>query len=181
VIRDAWRLENKALKRRGYSGISLVIGNRVLQDTFCSLMIGLAYCFLFGWKAMCFFFAQALVAVSLLQLVNYIEHYGLVRRKLSDGTYEPVNVCHSWDAPYKWTNLLQFKLQRHSDHHKDALRPYQLLRIWKTTPKLPYAYPTMIMLALVPPLYFSWINPLVVALFSSTTTNHHHQQPVQLG
>ncbi|KAK4528433.1 hypothetical protein GAYE_SCF56G6376 [Galdieria yellowstonensis] len=161
VIRDAWRLENKALRRRGYSGISLVIGNRVLQDTFCSLIIGLAYCFLFGWKAMCFFFAQALVAVSLLQLVNYIEHYGLMRRRLANGMYEPVQVYHSWDAPHKLTNLMQFKLQRHSDHHMEPLRPYQLLRTWEPTPKLPYAYPTMMVVALFPWLYFRRMNPLI--------------------
>ncbi|GJQ13874.1 hypothetical protein GpartN1_g5665.t1 [Galdieria partita] len=161
VVRDAWKIEVKALRRKGHSGIELVWRNQVFQDTCCSSAIGFIYGLLFGWKAMVFFFAQAVFAVSLLQLVNYIEHYGLVRQKLSDGTYEPVNIYHSWDAPYQLTNLLQFKLQRHSDHHKDPLRPYQLLRIWEPTPKLPYSYPTMMVTALFPFVYFRLMNPLV--------------------
>ncbi|GJD11763.1 Putative methyltransferase NSUN6 [Galdieria sulphuraria] len=169
VVRDAWKIQVKALRRRGYSGVELVLRNEVFQDTCCSLGIGFTYCLLFGKKAMIFFFAQTVIAVSLLQLVNYIEHYGLVRRKLSNGTYEPVNICHSWDAPHKFTNFSQFKLQRHSDHHKDPLRPYQLLRTWEPTPKLPYGYPTMIVIALVPFVFFRLMNRLVPRYESSLT------------
>ncbi|EME26166.1 alkane 1-monooxygenase [Galdieria sulphuraria] len=167
VVTNSWKTESKSLKRRGYSGISLFLRNQVLFDSIVSASTGFLFYFLLGWKAMVFYFTQALVAVTLLQLANYIEHYGLIRHKLPNGRYEPVNVSHSWDAPYKLTNLLTFKLQRHSDHHQDPLRPYHLLRMYKETPKLPYAYITMMVIALFPPYYFRLVHPLIPAKMHS--------------
>eukprot|EP00871_Galdieria_phlegrea_P002169 jgi/Galph1/2953/GphlegSOOS_G1631.1 len=162
VGRDAWRLEMKALKRKGYHGIHLILRNQVVIDSLCSTIIGILFCFIYGWRGSVFFFAQAFIAIILLQLINYIEHYGLVRHRLKDGTYEPINICHSWDAPQKLSNVMQFKLQRHSDHHVDSFRPYQLLRTYAASPKMPFGYPAMMMLSLVPFCFFRIMNPLVV-------------------
>ena len=66
-------------------------------------------------------------AVLILEIINYVEHYGLRRKRLEDGTYEKVTIRHSWNAPHRMSNYLLFKLQRHSDHHENAFKPYQTL------------------------------------------------------
>lgn len=71
----------------------------------------------FNLKTMLFFLAQGILSVFFLETINYIEHYGLLRKRLVDGSYEKVTIRHSWNAPYLFTNYLLFKLQRHSDHH----------------------------------------------------------------
>jgi alkane 1-monooxygenase len=105
-------------------------------------------------KVFIFFYIQAWMGFSLLETTNYIEHYGLSRQQNADGTYEPVKPTHSWNAPQAVSNFILFRLQRHSDHHAYALRPYQLLRNFVDSPYLPTGYSGMIVLALFPPLYF---------------------------
>ena len=106
----------------------------------------------FGAKALGFFLAQAVVAFVLLELVNYIEHYGLSRKPLGNGRYEKVTPLHSWNSAHKFSNLLLFNLQRHSDHHAMANLPYTVLKHHEDAPQLPSGYPGMILLALLPPL-----------------------------
>lgn len=89
---------------------------------FTAIMYGI-----FGAIATVFFVAQAFVSIFFLEVINYIEHYGLRRKKLADGSYEKVTIRHSWNAPHRVTNYLLFKLQRHSDHHENAMKPYQTL------------------------------------------------------
>jgi alkane 1-monooxygenase len=103
-----------------------------------------------------FFVAQGLVGATFLELINYIEHYGLSREP-----DEPVTPMHSWNAGHRVTNYFLLKLQRHSDHHANAGRRYQSLRSWPWSPQLPAGYATMILLALVPPLFFRVMNPRV--------------------
>jgi alkane 1-monooxygenase len=91
----------------------------------------------------------------LLESVNYIEHYGIMRREIAPGKYERVNPLHSWNANHLFSNLVLFQLQRHSDHHAYASRPYQVLRHFDESPQLPFGYPLMILMATVPPLWFS--------------------------
>jgi alkane 1-monooxygenase len=110
--------------------------------------------YLNSWMAFVFFYAQSTVGFLLLEIVNYVEHYGLARKKLDDGSYEPVNVCHSWNAPHAITNFFLFKLQRHSDHHAFSLRPYQVLRNFADSPQLPTGYAGMIILSLFPSIFF---------------------------
>lgn len=116
-----------------------------------------------GWKAVGVFYLQAFFSASMLEVINYVEHYGLLREKLPNGKYEPVDPTHSWNSPHRISNALLFKLQRHSDHHTYAMRPYQLLRNFKESPQLPTGYPGMFVLALVPPAYFWVMDPLVKA------------------
>ncbi|MDP5120139.1 MAG: fatty acid desaturase, partial [Spirosomaceae bacterium] len=110
------------------------------------------------WIVLIAFFAQAIIAILSLECVNYIEHYGIVRREISPGRYERVNPLHSWNANHFYSNLLLFHLQRHSDHHAFASRPYQVLRHFDESPQLPFGYPVMILMSLVPPLFFSVMN-----------------------
>jgi len=117
-----------------------------------SCALALAAFALFGWHGLLFFSGQALAAICLLETINYVEHYGLHRRKLEDGRYERTNHRHSWNSNFLLTNLFLFHLQRHSDHHAYAKRRYQVLRHFDDSPQLPNGYAGMIVLALFPPL-----------------------------
>ena len=83
--------------------------------------------YFYNLKATIFFILEALFSIIYLEAINYLEHYGLLRKKLENGEYEKVNICHSWNAPHRFSNYLLFKLQRHSDHHENCLKPYQTL------------------------------------------------------
>jgi alkane 1-monooxygenase len=96
---------------------------------------------------------QAIIGFCMLEAVNYLEHYGLRRQKLADGRYERVNAAHSWNSNTVVSNVFLFHLQRHSDHHAHPIRRYQSLRHSVEAPQLPTGYSTMILLALVPPLW----------------------------
>jgi alkane 1-monooxygenase len=118
-----------------------------------------------GWWGVALWALQAYVAVLHLELVNYVEHYGLVRKHLGDGKYEPVRPHHSWNAGHKVTNWFLINLQRHSDHHYKPDRRFPLLQTYDEAeaPQLPYGYPLMVALANVPPLYRRVMNPRVKA------------------
>ena len=96
---------------------------------------------------------QAVLGFCLLEAVNYLEHYGLRRRKLPTGRYERVGPQHSWNSDSIVANACLFQLQRHSDHHANPTRRYQTLRAHPDAPQLPAGYATMILLALIPPLW----------------------------
>jgi alkane 1-monooxygenase len=121
------------------------------------LWMGIA--FYFGIKAGVFFILQSAIAITLLELVNYVEHYGLRRKKLENGRYEKVQPQHSWNSAHHFSNSLLFNLQRHSDHHAAAHLPYTVLKHQDSAPQLPSGYPGMIILALLPSLWFRVMNP----------------------
>lgn len=106
-----------------------------------------------------FFFAQSIFAFSLLEAVNYLEHYGMERKKLANGYYEKVTPLHSWNASQSVSNFLLFQLQRHSDHHANASKPYQVLNHYEESPQLPAGYSAMILVAFFPPLWFAMMDP----------------------
>ncbi|UXX81662.1 alkane 1-monooxygenase [Roseovarius pelagicus] len=113
-----------------------------------------------GWAGLFLFVWQAFIAVWQLELVNYIEHYGLTRKHLGDGKYEHVKPQHSWNAAHKASNWLLINLQRHSDHHYKPDRRFPLLQNYTeaNAPQLPYGYPLMTMAAMVPPLWRRVMN-----------------------
>lgn len=116
-----------------------------------------------GWSGMFLFMMQAGTAIWQLELVNYVEHYGLTRKHLGDGKYEHVMPHHSWNAAHKASNWLLINLQRHSDHHYKPNRRFPLLQNYSETeaPQLPYGYPIMTMAAMVPPIWRRVMNPRV--------------------
>ncbi len=116
-----------------------------------------------GWSGFGLFLMQAGVAIWQLELVNYVEHYGLTRKHLGDGKYEHVQPRHSWNAPFKASNWLLINLQRHSDHHYKPDRRFPLLQNYTEAdaPQLPYGYPVMTMAAMVPPLWRKVMNKRV--------------------
>jgi alkane 1-monooxygenase len=116
-----------------------------------------------GWVGLGLFLWQAFIAVWQLELVNYVEHYGLTRKHLGEGKYEHVMPHHSWNAAHKASNWLLINLQRHSDHHYKPDRRFPLLQNYDIdqAPQLPYGYPIMTMAAMVPPLWRKYMNPRV--------------------
>ena len=113
----------------------------------------------FGRVALNFFLIQAFWAVILFESVNYLEHYGLERRQLPNGTHETVKPQHSWDSPARLTNMVTIKLQRHADHHAHAGKRFQTLQAYDESPQLPSGYATMIVLAFFPPLWRYVMHP----------------------
>ena len=115
------------------------------------------------FRSVALFALQAFVAVWQLELVDYIEHYGLTRRHLGAGKYEHVLPRHSWNAAHKASNWLLINLQRHSDHHYKPDRRFPLLQSHAedAAPQLPYGYPVMTALAMVPPLWRRVMNKRV--------------------
>ncbi len=116
-----------------------------------------------GWTGLALFIWQAFIAIWQLELVNYIEHYGLTRKHLGDGKYEHVKPQHSWNSAHKASNWLLINLQRHSDHHYKPDRRFPLLQTYSDgdAPQLPFGYPVMTIAAMVPPLWRRIMNPRV--------------------
>ena len=127
-------------------------------------MLALAF-MLGGVSGLVLFLIQAGTAIWQLELVNYIEHYGLTREYLGDGKYETVKPRHSWNSDHRASNWLLINLQRHSDHHYKPNRRYPLLQTYsdEEAPQLPYGYPVMTMAAMIPPLWHRIMNPRVRA------------------
>jgi alkane 1-monooxygenase len=151
----AWRLESLRLAQRGQGPWRPA--NWVLTGSLLSLALAAAAWLAAGMAGLVLFVIQAAWAVVLLEIVNYIEHYGLRRRRLGE-RYEPVQPHHSWNADFPVSNWMLFNLQLHSDHHAHVERPYETLRSWPRAPQLPAGYPTMVPVALVPPLWFALMD-----------------------
>jgi alkane 1-monooxygenase len=160
-LRSAWAAEAALLARRDrpvWHRSNPFWRYGALQLAMLSLAFALG-----GWQGIGLFLFQALVAVWQLELVNYIEHYGLTRRHLGEGKYEHVQPRHSWNAAHRVSNWLLINLQRHSDHHYKPDRRFPLLQNHpaEAAPQLPYGYPLMTLAALVPPLWRRVMNPRV--------------------
>jgi alkane 1-monooxygenase len=157
--RHAWQLERERLAREGRPFFSA--SNEMLHFSLLQLLWLLAVGAVFGWALIPFAIAIATVGILMLETVNYIEHYGLRRRRLESGAYEIVQPHHSWNSDHELGRIFLYELTRHSDHHYKASRKYQVLRHFDESPQLPLGYPASILMALVPPLWFVAMNPLV--------------------
>lgn len=161
--RSAWAAEAALLRRRGRGAFDPA--NPFWRYGALQLaMLGLALA-LGGWVGLALILYQAFIAIWQLELVNYVEHYGLTRRHLGEGRYEIALPRHSWNAAHKASNWLLINLQRHSDHHWKPDRRYPLLQTYAEdeAPQLPHGYPIMTAAAMVPPLWRRMMNPRVKA------------------
>ncbi|AOK46572.1 alkane 1-monooxygenase [Burkholderia sp. MSMB617WGS] len=164
-VASAWRLERERLARGGRSVWTW--RNEVLQAWAMTVALWGAAIAFGGAKVIPFLLIQAAYGASLLEVVNYVEHYGLGRKQLPTGRYERCTPQHSWNSNHVVTNLFLYQLQRHADHHANPTRSYQALRHFDDSPQLPAGYAAMILLAYVPPLWFSVMNPRVVAHYGA--------------
>lgn len=160
---NAWKLEKARLERKKLALLSW--HNELIWWYGISVAVAVVFFAVTGWMGLLFFLAQSFFAFTLLEIINYVEHYGLHRRRTESGRYERPNIKHSWNSNYLLTNLFLFQLQRHSDHHAYPRRRYQVLRHHEESPQLPSGYATMVVLALVPPLWFKVMDPRVKSYY----------------
>ena len=118
--------------------------------------LGASYLF-YGAEGLLYALAFAMVSVLLLETINYIEHYGLVR-ELRGERYERVTPAHSWNSNHVIGRMVLYELTRHSDHHHRASKKYQVLESIEESQQLPFGYTTSMVIALLPPLWFSLMN-----------------------
>jgi alkane 1-monooxygenase len=159
--KNAWKLESERLKNSGlgfFHWRNEMLGWTLLWIIFCS-----GFYFTLGWMGLLFFVLQGFFAACSLEVINYVEHYGLERKKISEDRYERTTHLHSWNSDYALSNLMLFQLQRHSDHHAFPKRRYAILRHHEDSPQLPGGYSAMFVLALFPPLWHRIIDPRVLA------------------
>lgn len=152
----AWRIENSRMKKRGKRIIS--IHNRMVAYTIANALLLLGIYYFYNLKVLVAFILSAVIGILLLETVNYIEHYGLLRKKNEKGRYERVRHVHSWNSDHQIGRLMLFNLSRHSDHHYRASKKYQVLESLEDSPQMPTGYPGMMVLALLPPLWFHLMN-----------------------
>jgi alkane 1-monooxygenase len=163
-LRSAWNLEKRRYARRRQHPWRL--GNDVLNAFAMTLVIWAALVVWLGPVILPYVALQAVVGFTLLEAVNYLEHYGLLRQKVRHGErerYERVEPRHSWNSNNVATNVLLYHLQRHSDHHANPTRRYQALQDDEEAPVLPTGYAGMILLSLVPPLWRRVMDARVLA------------------
>jgi alkane 1-monooxygenase len=167
-LRSAWHLERERLARCKQPTIS--IHNDILQAWAMSVVLFGALTAVFGVGVAPYLAIQAVIGFCLLEVVNYLEHYGLLRQRREDGRYERTRPEHSWNSNNVASNLLLYHLQRHSDHHANPTRRYQALRHVEEAPQLPTGYAGMIVLAAIPPLWRAIMDRRVVAHYEGDIT-----------
>ena len=156
---SAWKIQLQLLKKQGKSFLSLK------NDMLWYLVLEAAYLFVlfyfFGSQVVPFVIGAGIVGFLLLETVNYIEHYGLLRKKLPSGRYERVREVHSWNSNHIIGRIVLYELTRHSDHHYKSSKKYQLLDCHEDSPQMPYGYPTSMVMSFFPPLWFKTMNPRI--------------------
>jgi alkane 1-monooxygenase len=170
-LRSAWTLEKRRIARRHQHPWRL--SNDVLNAWLMSAVLWAAMIAVFGVGITPYLVIQAVVGFSLLEVVNYMEHYGMLRQKVGVGErerYERVDPSHSWNSNNIATNVLLYHLQRHSDHHANPTRRYQSLRDFEESPVLPTGYAGMIVLAIVPAVWRRVMDGRVLAHFGGDIT-----------
>jgi len=150
----AWTIENNRMRRKEKSIFSL--NNKMVVYTIANFTVLALIYFLFDYKVLIAFVLAAVIGILLLGTVDYIEHYGLLRKRNESGRYERVQHKHSWNSDHQLGRLMLFNLSRHSDHHYKSSKKYQLLDSLPESPQMPTGYPGMMILATIPPLFF-WI------------------------
>ena len=156
---NAWRIQKTLLQRAGRGFFSLyndMFWYLLIQALYIVILFGLFGAFTAGFLVAC-----GVIGFLLLETVNYIEHYGLLRKKLPSGRYERVRQVHSWNSNHIMGRIVLYELTRHSDHHYKSSKKYQLLDYHEASPEMPFGYPTSMVLSLVPPLWFRIMNPRV--------------------
>lgn len=153
---EAWQLENLRLKQNGKPWFSF--NNRMVVYTLANVVLLWLVLFFYGSQVLLAFLLAAGMGILLLETVNYIEHYGLLRKKNEHGRFEPVRHHHSWNSDHPIGRTILFNLSRHSDHHYNGSKKYQVLKSHEKSPQMPTGYPGMMLLAVIQPLWFLVMN-----------------------
>ncbi|HTT97847.1 MAG TPA: alkane 1-monooxygenase [Rhizomicrobium sp.] len=144
---ESWQFERARLNQKS------IFSNRAVLDLSVTIAVCAVIFTIWNWQGLAFFLAQSFVAITVLELFNYIAHYGLMRRADGSGKLEPLGDHHSWNSSNVLVNLIIFNMGRHSYHHRKPSASYQELQYLRAAPELPAGYAGSILLALVPPLW----------------------------
>jgi alkane 1-monooxygenase len=161
-VRGGVTLEAARLRKRGLAVFSLK--NDVVVSYAMAVVIAAALVFWLGWKALPFIVIHHFFGWFTLMLNDYLQHYGMMREILPNGRREPATDMHSWSTNTPLANLLVLNVQRHAHHHSQPMLPYQQLEDRPDAPRLPTGYFGMMIVALIPPLWFAMMDPRLVAV-----------------
>ena len=153
---SAWRIQKTLLKnnhKRFFSVKNDMLWYLVIESLYLVVVF-----MIFGALGLLFSVLIAIVGFTLLETVNYIEHYGLLRLKTKSGRYERVKEIHSWNSNHIIGRIVLYELTRHSDHHYKTSKKYQILDCHEESPQMPFGYPTSMVMSLFPPLWFKVMN-----------------------
>lgn len=153
---NAWKLQKRKLSRDNKPFISLY--NGMLRNTLLQLTYLATIAYFISLSGMFIAIAIGVFSFLLLETINYIEHYGLLRKKKNNGQYERVKPIHSWNSNHAMGRIVLYELTRHSDHHYKAAKKYQILDYQEEANQLPFGYPTAMLTSLIPPLWFKIMN-----------------------
>lgn len=156
---SAWQLKIKMAGQ--FQGFKKITAHPVFSFVIWPLLYPFILFFLLEPYVCLSLVISGVVSVLLLETINYIEHYGILRIRTSEGKYQPVNMNHSWNSNHEVGRVVLYELTRHSDHHYKAYKKYQNLNHFDESPQLPFGYPGSILLSLIPPLWFKVMNPLL--------------------
>ena len=157
--RNAWAIQMSMLKKDNRSFFS--VKNQMLFYLFFQGLYLTSLFYFFGSFGLVVGLIVGIISFLFLETINYIEHYGLLREKTKSGRYERAQTKHSWNSNHLIGRIVLYELTRHSDHHFIASKKYQVLEHKDESPQLPFGYPSCIMLAMLPPLWFHLMNPRV--------------------
>jgi alkane 1-monooxygenase len=163
---SAWNIANREMEKRGLSKWNCK--NEMVQAHIIQAGLLMVIFLIFGVEVTGYFLIAAVMGILLLETVNYIEHYGLSRKRIAQGRYERAMPAHSWNSNHVIGRMMLFELSRHSDHHYLASRKYQVLRHHDDAPQMPTGYPGMMLLTLLPPLWFLVMNKRIKGFEKST-------------
>ena len=162
--KNAWQIQIKLLKNKKVSFFSFE--NNLLLFFMCQGLYLTTVYVLLGGGALVLAFLVGLISFLFLETINYIEHYGLRRKKIG-GKYERVQNTHSWNSDHIMGRIILYELTRHSDHHFSASKKYQVLESLEESPRLPFGYPMSMLLAFVPPIWFAFMHPVLLKMEKS--------------
>ena len=169
-IISAIEIQKNRLQKNNFSFFSIY--NDMLWYAIIQFIYLLVVFTVFSFQGLIFVFSVAIFSILMFECVNYIEHYGLLRKKLLSGRYERVTDIHSWNSNHILGRIVLYELTRHSDHHRTSATKFQNLKSIDESPQLPYGYPTSILLSFIPILWFKIMNPRVPRHMLELTTNN---------
>jgi alkane 1-monooxygenase len=161
-VESAWWIERKRLERKELPIVSL--HNRLIVSWLLQVLLILLSGLIFGKSGVAFLLIHSVVAICFLESVEYLEHYGLKRKKTTENAsiFEPLNHGHAWTTRNKVAAWCSFNLGLHSDHHLYGTKQYPMLNTQKTEREMPFNYTVMLLMAMLPPLWFSVMNKKLV-------------------
>ena len=161
----AWHVEAKRLARKGTSWLNL--DNKMIKITLAQVAWFSLLAYLFGWLSLPLFVLQYIFPRMLLATADFAEHYGLMRKQNADGTYEKIRPEHAWDDSMIISSFFMCQIDRHSDHHANVGRPYQVLRVMEKAPRLPLGYLNILFVAMVPSLWRKIMHPIIEEFYDT--------------